>query len=73
MNYMQQPTKRGRHTLTIEAFRDAVSIAWASCPPPGAEDWTDDEWEEAIEREARRQYGAGIVARMDARRERRQA
>lgn len=58
--------QNGGHNLG--ALCETVSMEWVDAPPAGAEDWTDDEWEAAIEQEARRRLGREIVARMDAQR-----
>jgi len=61
-------TYRHNGGRNLEALCETVSMEWVDAPPAGAEDWTDDQWEWEIEREARRRLGREIVARMDAQR-----
>ena len=60
--------RRRNNGRNMYALCEAVSMEWVDAPPAGAEAWTDDQWEQAIEREARRRLGREIVARMDAQR-----
>lgn len=49
--------RRRNNGRNMDALCEAVSMEWVDAPPAGAEAWTDDQWEQAIEREARRRLG----------------
>lgn len=50
-------TYRHNGGRNLEALCEAVSMEWVDAPPAGAEAWTDDQWEQAIDWEARRRLG----------------
>lgn len=49
--------RRRNNGRNLNALCDAVSMEWVDAPPAGSEAWTDDQWEAAIYREARRRLG----------------